>query len=515
MKRCAILAVLLAASPLSAQELAIAAGFGPGAVLQREMPVPIWGRAKPGDTVTVAFAGQKQTAVVDASGGWRIVLAPLTASAQPAVLTATASSGEQASSSDVLVGEVWFCSGQSNMAMTVAETDTIAETKRLPPNPAIRQFRSKDPDGKRHYPITTPQTIGYGSWLSAAPETVANADWSAIPYYVAERLQRELGVPVGVINSSVGATAIQAWLPAQAFDFRDPADPDVKRLSALRDGKAVTDKTTGKLISPGGFDSQVALIAAGTIPLSKGITTSLYNGMVAPHAGTAIRGIMWYQGEANRGDGMRYHSYLHALIGTWRQAWGRPDLPFYFAQIAPYDYSAGKPTAGKRTNSAELWEAQTYTLTVPGTAMVTTLDVGDLANIHPPRKRPVAIRLADQALHRVYGRTALEPDPPVFRSFRVVGAAIEVTFRQTGSGLKAVDGKPLSWFTVAGPDGIFQPAEAVISGRDTVRVSAPGVPQPVHARYAWDDTARPNLTSASGQPAAAFRTDSANNLPVE
>lgn len=485
------------ATPALAADLRFFSGFGSGAVLQREMPAPVWGWAGPNAEVTVSFAGQKLAAKADDSGHWLVEFQPLAANATGADLTATAA-GETVVSRDVVVGEVWFCSGQSNMADHVGRSTTIAQELARPVNASVRHFRS---DAKAV--ATSPQREVSGQWLSASPTMLQDASVSAVAYYFARRLNEELKVPVGVIVSAVGATNIQSWLPATAFDLDYADDPNNRMLARLRDDKPF--EKDGKRLTNGGYKAQLELIESGELTLNKGIATSLYNAQVAPHAGTAIRGITWYQGEANRGDAMRYYTYLHALVDSWRAAWKRPELPFYFAQISAYNYN-GKDT----DRSAEIWEAQTYTLKVPNTAMVVTHDIGDLGDIHPPNKKPVGERLALQALNKVYGRKDVLADSPRYLSHAVDGDAILVKFRDVGDGLKSSDGKPLSWFTVAGKDGVFVPAEAQIVAPDTVRVAAVGVAKPTNVRFAWDNTAQPNLANSAGLPAAAFRSDGTN-----
>ena len=496
----AALLFALLIQPVRAANLHFFSGFTSGAVLQREMPIPIWGWAKPGDAVTVSFAGQKIAAKADDSGYWRVEFQPLAATSTGADLTASSASGETAVSRDVVVGEVWFCSGQSNMADFVGRSTTIAQELARPANPLVRHFRT---DVKAV--ALTPQKEVDGAWQTASPTMLKDANVSAVAYYMARRLNEELKVPVGVIVSAVGATNIQSWMPAAVFDRTYSDDPNSKLLARLRDDKPFVN-AEGKRLTNGGFVAQLELIEKGELKLQKGVPTSLFNAQIAPHVGTAIRGFAWYQGEANRGDGMRYHTYLKALIDSWRAAWKRPDLPFLFAQISAYQYG-GKDS----DRSAEIWEAQTYTLKVPGTAMVVTHDIGDLGDIHPPNKKPVGERFALQALNKVYGQKILA-DSPRYLSHQVENGAILVKFRDVGDGLVTSDGKPLSWFTLAGADGVFVPAEAVIVAPDTVRVAAATVPNPTKVRFAWDNVAQPNLVNSAGLPAAAFRSDSAHNL---
>ncbi|MEI8310219.1 MAG: sialate O-acetylesterase [Verrucomicrobiota bacterium] len=493
-------AVLVVSLPAAQAQLRFFSSFGTGAVLQREMPVPVWGWAKPGDLVTVAFAGQTVAGRASDDGRWKVILDPLVTNATGTSLVATSSSGETVTSTDVLVGEVWFCSGQSNMAEPINTSDTYATERARPANPLLRMFRSVDSTGSVNIVYTTPQNDISGSWISANTTNLANVLWSATGYYFSRRLQAELGVPVGIITSAVGATSIQIWLPAVALDRTYPSDANSKYLQRLRDD-ASTLNTDGSVKIQGGLKAQLALIAEGKLTVTKNIYCTLYNGQIAPHAGTAIRGMIWYQGEANRGDAMRYFTYLHALIDTWREAWNRPDLPFHIVQIAPYQYSTPATL-----NSPNIWEAQTNILTVPGTSLITTLDAGQLTNIHPIYKKTVGERIALQAMRRQYGYNIIS-DPPLYLSHQVNGANIDVKFRNVGTGLAASDSQPLTWFTIAGSDNVFQTANATIIAPDTIRVTSAAVASPTSVRFAWLDTAQPNLVNSGGIPAGAFHTD--------
>jgi len=449
--------------------------------------------------VTVAFAGQTVSGRAAADGRWKVILDPLDASATGRNLTVSTPE-ETVTSTDILVGEVWFCSGQSNMAEPVNTSDTYAEERARPANPLIRMFRSVDATGSVNTVFTTPQENISGTWLSANPTNLASTLWSATGYYFSRRLQLELNVPVGIITSAVGATSIQIWLPAVALDRSYPGDPNSRFLQRLRDD-AATFNADGSVKTTGGLRAQLALIAEGKLAVTKNVYCTLYNGQIAPHVGTAVRGVLWYQGEANRGDGMRYFTYLRALIDSWREAWARPDLPFHVVQIAPYQYST-PPSL----NSPNLWEAQLNILRVPGTTLTTTLDAGQLTNIHPIFKKTVGERLASQALRAQYGRNIVS-EPPFYLSHQVSGTNIDVKFRNVGTGLMARDAQPLTWFTIAGADNVFQAATATIIAPDTVRVTSAAVNAPTNVRFAWLDTAQPNLVNSGGIPAAAFRTD--------
>lgn len=476
--------------------------FGDHMVLQRDMPLPIWGEASPGEVVTVAGAGQSISTTTDTEGQWKLQLAPLPVMKEPFVISITGSLGSKITLKDVLVGEVWLCMGQSNMAEPVRTSDTRAEAIAQADMPLLREF-----DTPKSFSGRPAKTSG-GRWKVSTPQTVPA--FSATAWYFGQRLQQELGVPVGLINSSIGATRIEQWLPAQGAAL----NPKLSRITASIQQADAIYVTSKKAVVPQMEAwlkrAQAALAAGREVPDApawpqhplevSGDGGALWNGMVAPHSPFTIRGVLWYQGEANRGDGMSYFEKMKGLILGIRAIWGRQDLPFYFVQIAPMRY------AGAETASPELWEAQARVLTLPHTGMVTTLDIGDLNNIHPTKKRPVGQRLAGLALSRAYGRGGVDSGP-LFKSFVIEGNKIRVRFQNVGGGLASRDGAPLSWFTVAGADKKFVPARAEIDGTD-VLVWSDTVTQPTVVRFAWSNIAEPNLMNKEGFPAAAFRTDS-------
>ena len=309
-----------------------------------------------------------------------------------------------------------------------------------------------------------------------------STEFSAAAYYFGRELVRALGVPVGLIHSSFGGTQIEAWMPAAAF----ASDP------ALRD-----------------------LVNVHYFAWVKGVQpTELYHSMIAPLVPYPLRGFLWYQGESNvmQADGAIYAAKQRALIASWRAAWGEPEAPFYYVQLAPFDYSRWDKFPKLLTPEALplFWEAQTAGLAVPHTGMVVTTDlVRDFHDIHPTDKRDVGLRLARLALTETYGRRDLLALSPGYAAMRErADGGIEVRFADAGTGLASRDGRPLDGFTVAGADQRFVPAAAAIEGRDRVIVSSGQVAHPVAVRFGWDETAHPNLVNSAGLPAIPFRTDS-------
>jgi len=490
-----VAALTAVTTPLLAK-LKLAPVFQDHAILQAGVPVPVWDWADPGQVVEVSFDKHTAKATAGSDGRWQVSLPVLPVSANPGELTVRTANGETLKATDVLVGEVWFCSGQSNMAETVATSATAKEEAARPEQPLVREFRTPPKTAS-----LDPQTDCAGEWKIAGPTTIKQ--FSATAYYFAHKLQNELHVPVGLITSAVGATRIESWISRNGYaaDLRlakSLAELD-KQIAAYRAGTFVPPQ---RALAPGEVATPAPAPDApprGPLGAYKGIPSSLYNSQISPHAGTAIRGFLWYQGEANRGDA-NYILRLSTLIKSWRADWKNDTLPFYVVQIAPFDYKGAD-------RSPEMWEQQALVLTLPHIGLVTTLDIGDLKNIHPPRKREVGERLANLALKKVYGRENLVAESPLYASHKVESGSIQITLNNAGGGLASRDGQPLTWFTIAGEDGVYVPAEAQILGTATVRVSSPQVPAPKNVRFAWGNMAEPNLMNKEGLPAAAFRTD--------
>ncbi len=469
-------------------------------VLQRDLPVPVWGKAAPGEEVAVEFAGQKKSTKADASGTWMVKLDPLTANAEPQVLKAG-----NVAIQDVLVGEVWLASGQSNMEWEMGmKPDSAADI----PNATHPNLRL----------IEVPKTVALSpqdnvptAWARSSPESVAS--FSAIGYYFGVRLQEELKVPVGIILSAWGGTRIEPWTSIEGFD----AVPALKDFTAdvrsklpgsdayratnekyLADIETWSKSARTALEQKQGIPALPAQPAA--LPLNQGTPTSLYNAMIHPLVPFAFRGAIWYQGESNHNEGFAYTDKTKALLASWRSVFQQPNLPFYFVQIAPWQYG---------TEDVEIlpqfWQAQRECLNIPNTGMTTISDIGEVGDIHPAHKKEVARRLSLWALAKNYGHSEIYPNGPLYVSHATEGSAIRVKFAHATGGLAARDSKPISHFEVAGRDGIFHPAEAKIDG-GSVLISAAAVPEPRRARFAWSKLAIANLMNKDGLPATAFHT---------
>jgi len=466
------------AAPALRADVTLPKIIGDNMVLQRGGPVPIWGQASPGEAVTVLFAGQQKRAVTDPTGHWQVMLDALPASAEPRDMTITGNNSLQLK--NILVGEVWLCGGQSNMEYAVnrstagapAATSSdalLAQEIEHPDYPDIRLFRVEKK-------VQPPDVVSSG-WTACSGDALDI--FSAIGFFFARDIQRVLGVPVGVIQSAWGGSRIEPWTPADAY-------------APLPAFHAETEK------------------AAGAPPKIDGVTPGNYfNAMVRPLAPFALRGVLWYQGESNiiaTNDGVRYADKMQALVDSWRKIWAKNDLPFYSVQLAPYLYTRRKdPQPHGPDELPKLWEAQFLTLRLPHTAMVPTIDLdSNFGNIHPNGKRVVGQRLADLVLADTYGDKNILYPGPVFANLTITGNTAIVHF--DGGVLASRDQKPLTEFEIAGADGQFVTATAVIKD-DTVVVSSTQVAAPVAVRFAWRETAQPNLINKDGLPAYPFRTN--------
>ncbi len=390
----AVFFLVISFAPAAWAELKLPAVIGDNMVLQREATAPVWGWAKPGEMVAVTFANQSQTTKADDKGLWKITLKGLKVG-KPREMNITTTSRESLTLKNVLVGEVWLCSGQSNMAMSVNRSNDSAKEIAAAKYPKIRLFKVA------RAKAAEPQTDCKGTWSECSPETVAN--FSGVGYFFARDLQKETDVPIGMIQSSWGGTPAEFWTRREVLE----ADPALK-----------------------------SLVKRGSV---------LYNGMIAPIIPYGIRGAIWYQGEANSGRAYQYRTLLPAMIKNWRTDFARGDFPFGIVQLAPYRYGRRDPAC-----CAELWEAQLLTAkNTPNTGLAVTTDIGNVKDIHPKNKQDVGKRLALWALATVYGEKDLVYSGPIYKSMKIDGDKIRLSFDHIGKGLETRDGKPLTDFTIA------------------------------------------------------------------
>jgi sialate O-acetylesterase len=473
--------------------------FSDNAVLQQGAEVPVWGMARDGESVTVEFQGQRASATAR-DGQWKVRLKTLKPGGP---FTMTIQGDNRVVLTNLLVGEVWLCGGQSNMEWALSRSDGGVEAIAGSANPRLRMCRVP------HNVQMTPQREVKVKWEESQPATAKN--FSAVPYWFGRKLQKELGVPVGIINSAFGGTPIQSWMPAETLK-QGPWPQD--RWSDLAQAKAdYGRKAEAARPLKDKYEADKAAALAQKLPAPsqppgipsefKGATT-LWNGEVAPLLPYRIRGVAWYQGENNAYVGVAdtYKDLLPAMIRDWRKGFEQPDLPFLIFQIARNRKWQTDPN--EKSGIAELQEAQMKTaLATPHTALIVTTDMGE-TNVHYTGKEPIGERATMAALVLAYGRK-MECSGPIYQEAQFQKGKAVVRFNHTTGGLVVKDG-PLAGFVIAGKDGKFVFADAAIEGY-TVVVSSPQVPEPAAVRYGWADMPKVNLFNGAGLPASPFRTD--------
>lgn len=472
------LLALLPAAPVHA-DVRLPAVFGDHMVLQAERTTPLWGWAEPGESVSVRASWSEEAVTASAGADGRFTCT-LTTPVAGGPHTITLNGANELVLEDVLVGEVWLCSGQSNMEMSVSGAPPGSfgvfdeELEVLEADwPDIRLFLV------RNAIAPAPLADCVGEWKRCSPETVGT--FSAAGYFFGRELHRELGVPVGLIAADWGGTAAEAWTSREGLAPFEEFRTELARVGALAESSTPLEREQGK--------AQSDAFHANT-------PTALYNGMIAPLVPFGLRGAIWYQGESNCRRALQYRTLFPALIADWRAKWASGEFPFYFVQIAPFAYG------GDTGQAAELRDAQRRTLSVPNTGMAVTLDIGDPLDIHPKNKQDVGRRLALWALARTYGRD-IPYSGPLYAGLQPEGTHLRLTFDHA-KGLKTSGGPP-SHFEIAGPDGQFVPAEARIEGESIVVWNAT-IEQPSAARYAWGAADEPNLFNAADLPASSFTT---------
>lgn len=451
-------------------------------VLQQQKPVAFFGTASPGEAVTVEFAGRKICAKAGSNGCWRTVFP-----AMPGDLTArtvvVSGGGKEIVLKNVLVGEVWFCSGQSNMALFIGRkyvrgrsVFNCEEEVKNADHPYIRYAYQRYAAAGEARPA---RYMWSSRWLECKPDRAFF--FSAAAYFFGRELQRDLNVPIGLIVAAVGASRIQAWIPDDCFGGLEPEGEALRKFKAA--GTELPESTPSPELPPG----------------------SLFNGMAAAWTKLPVRGVVWYQGEANSGE-KRYGVLLERLITGWRRKWGDPEMPFLLVQLAGYDRAHAADWHKLDPNTDNGWalirEFQRSLLKLPHVGLATAVDIGECDNVHPGNKSDVGHRLALEAKRMVYGRKIVSRGP-LFKTVRPEGNRIRASFDNAG-GLCTADGKSPRAFAVAGADGRFFRADAEIDG-DTVVLSAPQVAAPLRVRYAYAGFRGDlNLRNAAGLPAYPF-----------
>jgi sialate O-acetylesterase len=497
--RWSVLLPVLVLLPVGAVgEVRLPAVIGENMVLQQGRELPIWGWAAPGEKVTVTLAGTSRSAEADADGAWRVRLPAMQAGGPHEM---TVAGGENTITlRNVMVGEVWLCSGQSNMFWEVRRSADAEQEIADANYPDVRLFSVTKKTAEQ------PLQDVRGRWSECDPNTVA--DFSAVAYFFGRELLKNIHVPIGLIHSSVGGSAIELWMPREVL----MADPEfwaavAKYEEGLESYQAKKVKQYEEALAKWQTEAEQAKAEGKELPQEpsppkpppKG--SVFYNGMIHPLAPFAIAGVIWYQGETNVGKAELYARLFPAMIASWRGLWGQGDFPFLFVQLANY-----KPRQEAPADSdwARLREAQLKSLSVPRTALAVAIDLGDANDIHSANKQDVGRRLALAAMGTVYGKEIVFSGP-IFSGMEIRGDEAVLSFNHIGSGLVA-HGDALAGFAVAGADGKFFWAQARIEG-DQVVVFIADVPQPVAVRYGWADNPECNLYNQEGLPASPFRTD--------
>jgi sialate O-acetylesterase len=446
--------------------------FTDNMVLQQKTNAAIWGKGDAGKTIDISTTWNKKkyTTTVDPEGNWKIKVATPSYGGPYSI---TISDGEDLVLKNVLIGEVWICSGQSNMQLPLAGwgkinnyQQEIAKAK----YPNIRLFQTQHVASNQ--PLNDAK-VDMNGWKPCSPEYIS--EFSAVAYFFARDIYKKTGIPIGLIHTSWGGTVVEAWMSGSALkDNADFADT-VKKIESTR-AEPTADKEPNH-------------------------PTVLYNALIHPFIQYAIRGAIWYQGESNAERANQYRTLFPAMITDWRKQWRIGDFPFYFIQLANYKKTEEEP---KASSWAELRDAQLQTLALPKTGMSVTIDIGDAVDIHPKNKQDVGKRLALIALAKTYGVNTPYSGPAP-KSQKIEGNRIKIDFKFTDGGLKAKSGE-LTGFSIAGADQKFHWAKATISGNQ-ITVSSADVPNPVAVRYAWADNPVCNLVNGAGLPASPFRTD--------
>ena len=487
--------------------------FADNMVLQREMPVPVWGKADPGEEVTVKFADQSVSAKAADDGKWMVKLAPLSASKENRKLEA-AGKDNAVTVNNVLVGEVWLCSGQSNMEMPLwggnarfrhCNGDKVAAESNYP----LIRIAQMRPYGWSQFPRDDFKM----SWQPVRPDNIA--PFSAAGFFFGRELFKALDIPIGLISSHWGGTRIEPWTPPAGFE----AVPELANIARSVNAKLPGTKDYQEINARVVRDYQEWLAkyqdaAAKNQPVPQPPAfppelkpyenhqqpTVLYNRMLYPFVPFAMRGAIWYQGEANLGDGALYEKKMEALLKGWKQIFRNPDFKLYFAQLAPFNYG------GDATRLPRVWEAQqAFADKTKDAGMAVINDVGNISDIHPADKETVGKRLALLALKRDYGKSDLKADSPKLKSSRIENGKFILTFENVES-WKTKDNKPVMNFEVAAADGSYVPAKAEIRGAE-LAVSSDQVQEPQLLRYMWKQTAEGNLFNEAGLPLGAFRIE--------
>lgn len=466
-------------------QLSLPAMFSDNMVLQQKTNIPIWGKTTPGNTVKVITSWNKKSysATANAGGDWVMSIETPSAGGPYEIQI---SDNKVLTLNNVMIGEVWICSGQSNMEMPLAGWGKITnfEKEIAEANyPNIRLLQVEK--ATSNYPLENVSVAG-GGWQECSPATIS--EFSATAYFFGRKLQENLNIPIGLIHTSWGGTIAEAWTSLESLKLMPDFSDKAEEFAQLPINS--TDSATLEILK------------------NPNKTSSLYNAMIAPIVPYKIKGAIWYQGESNAGRAYQYRTLFPLMINDWRTKW-EENFPFYFVQLANFMQTKEEPD---ESQWAELREAQFNTLNLENTGMAVIIDIGDADDIHPKNKQDVGKRLALLALSDTYGENIISTGP-LYDSYLITDREIEISFKNGSSKLKTSNGEPLKGFSIAGPDRKFYWADAVIKG-DKVVVSSPEVPFPIAVRYAWADNPVCNLINEAELPASPFRTDDWPGLTI-
>ena len=513
MKRHHFLSTLLPILLLYSESLCntrLASVFSDHMVLQRNMPCPVWGWDEPGQEVTVTFASQQHRAIADAEGAWRLSLDEMPASAAPRRITVEGSSS--ITIENVLVGDVWICGGQSNMAFSLNKMWNGDIASLGANNPDLR-FLRVPPKGTQEL-----KKDFAGHWVETHPET--GAHFSAVGYTFADHLQRIIGVPVGIIDNSWGGSAVEAWISRSSLDsdarFTEFMEDCARHEAYLQTQAAQTDFE--EKLQQWKAARDLAVSESRPIPREPRPPKSwlagnrrpanAYGGSLHPIIGYAISGVIWYQGESNASRAASYYDLFPFMIEEWRAKWAQGDFPFYWVQLPSMNAEVENPG---ESNWGELREAQTLAQKLPLTGQAVTIDLGEGNDIHPRDKFPVGMRLLRLALHEVYGYTNLAYRSPEYLKHDIDGSRISIEFDCFGGTIHTIDTNEVQGFAICGEDRVWHWAKARITGDTMIEVWSESVTQPIAVRYAWANNPVCNLITDKGLPVTATYTDASGD----
>tara|TARA_R110002096_G_scaffold16106_10_gene55000 strand:- start:9506 stop:11062 length:1557 start_codon:yes stop_codon:yes gene_type:complete len=497
-----VLAMALAFTASTHAELRLPSIFGENMVLQRDIPLKIWGWDNPGQSVTVTIGEQTAQGKAGEDGRWEVKLSPLQVTQKALEMNVQGSSAKTLG--NILVGEVWVCSGQSNMQWAVSSSDDADLETLTAKFPNIRLIS---------IPLVGTQEPQYdfqGQWLACSPETVR--DFSAVGYFFGRTLHQALDVPIGLIDNAWGGSAAEAWVRREVLEA-DDAYSDYLAIWESKEANVDANMARWEKAMAAWKTKAAEAKAAGKNPpraprspeqelKGQHRPGNLHNGVLLPIIGYGIRGAIWYQGENNSGRAYNYRSLFPLMISQWRELWNQGDFPFYWVQLADFMNEQPAPTASAW---AELREAQTMTLSLPNTGQAVICDLGEAHDIHPKDKQNVAKRLARHALAKDYG-IEIVAESPRYASHKVQGNKVIVEIDHFGAGLDTFDVRTPHGFAIAGEDQQFVWADAKIVGNN-IEVSSPEITAPVAVRYAWADNPVANVQNRAGLPLTPFRTD--------